>query len=151
MAKPRERRRLQHRGYAEMTSSVAIESALRHLDAGEVHRAEQIFREVLAVEPKSPPHVMRSGWVFPRSHCRAFCQRNAPDTSLVSAVGMSELVSYSQDEYVRTASSLAEDLSRLGSIRSTLRNRMLASPLMDAQRFARNMENAFRDMWRCLV
>ena len=44
---------------------------------------------------------------------------------------------------------LGHDMPRhLKELRSTLRQRMQASPLMDAPRFARNIEAAYRQMWR---
>jgi predicted O-linked N-acetylglucosamine transferase (SPINDLY family) len=46
------------------------------------------------------------------------------------------------------ATSLATDLPRLADLRRTLRQRMRASPLMDAPRFAAAIEAAYRHMWR---
>jgi predicted O-linked N-acetylglucosamine transferase (SPINDLY family) len=68
--------------------------------------------------------------------------------SLLSNVGLAELVTDSQEKYVQLARELAHDLSRLSNLRSTLRKRMEQSPLMDAPRFARNVESAYRQMWR---
>jgi protein O-GlcNAc transferase len=68
--------------------------------------------------------------------------------SILSNVGLPEQVARSDEEYVRIAAALATDLPRLAHLRSTLRQRMQASPLMDAPRFARNMEAAYRQMWR---
>ena len=68
--------------------------------------------------------------------------------SLLSNVGLGELVAFSEDDYVRIAVDLARDRPRLASLRAGLRDRMRASPLMDAPRFARNVESAFHTMWR---
>ena len=68
--------------------------------------------------------------------------------SLLSNVGLSHLVARSVDEYLRIALNLASDLPALAALRSSLRNRMLDSPLMDAPRFVRNIEAAYRQMWR---
>jgi protein O-GlcNAc transferase len=59
-----------------------------------------------------------------------------------------ELIAQNPQQFVRIAANLAGDLPRLGALRATLRNRLQASPLMNAPRFARNMEAAFRAMWR---
>ena len=68
--------------------------------------------------------------------------------SLLSNVGLTELIAGSAGDYVKTAGALAADVPRLAELRSTLRERMASSPLMDAPRFARNVEHAYREMWR---
>jgi len=67
--------------------------------------------------------------------------------SLLSCIGLGELAASSEEDYVRSAVELAGNLPRLADMRATLRSRMQASPLMDAPRFARNVEAAFRSMW----
>jgi predicted O-linked N-acetylglucosamine transferase (SPINDLY family) len=68
--------------------------------------------------------------------------------SLLSSVGLAEFAASSERDYLRMAADLAEDLPRLAELRATMRSRMRASPLMDAPRFARNVEAAYRWMWR---
>ena len=68
--------------------------------------------------------------------------------SILSAAGMPEFVAHSEADYLRLAASLANDLPRLAHLRATLRDRMKASPFMDGPRFARNVEHAYREMWR---
>ena len=63
-------------------------------------------------------------------------------------LGLKELAAETPEEYVALAARLAGDLPRLRQLRSTLRQRMQQSPLMDAKRFAGHMEQAFRQMWR---
>jgi predicted O-linked N-acetylglucosamine transferase (SPINDLY family) len=68
--------------------------------------------------------------------------------SLLSNVGLPELIAETPEQYVHIAADLAKDVPRLAELRRTLRGRMQASPLMDAPRFARNVEAAYRQMWR---
>ena len=68
--------------------------------------------------------------------------------SILSNLGLPELVARDAEQYVRIAAELASDLPRLSKLRATLRERMQSSPLMDAPRFARNVEAAYREMWR---
>ena len=69
-------------------------------------------------------------------------------TSVLRNVGLSELIAQTPDEYVQATVALAKDLPRLANLRSTLRDHMKQSPLVDAPRFARNIEAAYREMWR---
>jgi len=68
--------------------------------------------------------------------------------SLLTNVGLPELVAQTEGDYVRIASELAQDRLRLSALRTSLRARLQASPIMDAAGFARDMETAFRRMWR---
>ena len=68
--------------------------------------------------------------------------------SLLTNLGLPELIAENAAEYVRIAAALAGDLPRLSALRATLRQRMAQSPLLDAPRFAREIEAAYRQMWR---
>lgn len=68
--------------------------------------------------------------------------------SLVRTVGLGDLAAQTVDDYVDIARRLAADLPRLTDIRSRLRQDMMASPLGDAPRFARDLESVFRQMWQ---
>ncbi|OIQ97451.1 photosystem I assembly protein Ycf3 [mine drainage metagenome] len=68
--------------------------------------------------------------------------------SLMSAAGLADWVAESKDEYVKKALFFAGDLSKLVYLRAGLRQQVLTSPLFDASRFARNMENVLWEMWR---
>ena len=62
--------------------------------------------------------------------------------------GSERLIAESRVAYVDSAVRLAGDLPALATLRSQLRPRMAASPLVDAQGFARNLEQAYLQMWR---
>ncbi len=68
--------------------------------------------------------------------------------SILSNLGLGQLVATTADEYISIATSLATDRPQLATLRATLRERLRLSPVMDAARFARDFEEALRAMWR---
>jgi predicted O-linked N-acetylglucosamine transferase (SPINDLY family) len=68
--------------------------------------------------------------------------------SQLTNLGLPELVAFEPEQYVQIAAELAQDQPRLNALRSSLRARMMASPLMDGPRFARNVEAAYRKIWQ---
>lgn len=71
--------------------------------------------------------------------------------SLLRNAGLSELIARTPDAYVRAAVDLAVDRGRLAALRAGLRDRLLASPLLDGAGFARAVEAAFDAMWERAV
>ncbi|MCW5626882.1 MAG: glycosyltransferase, partial [Burkholderiales bacterium] len=68
--------------------------------------------------------------------------------SLLSAIGLDDLVADNPDDYVRLAAMLARDAPRLAALRRGLRDRVKQSALVDAVGFTRALENAYRSMGR---
>jgi len=73
--------------------------------------------------------------------------RSRVGASIMSGVGLQELVASNAEQYVHIAASLAENHSYLSDLRANLRGRMRASRLMDAVSFTENLEAAYRLMW----
>ncbi len=68
--------------------------------------------------------------------------------SLLSAAGHPEWVADDAHGFVRIAASLAGDRARLASIRTSLRDELRASPLLDSQAYAQRFHAAIRECWR---
>jgi protein O-GlcNAc transferase len=68
--------------------------------------------------------------------------------SLLTGLGLTDLVAADADSYVETAVRIARDIDRLARLRTGLRATMRASPLMDEPGFARGMEQVYRRIWR---
>ena len=75
----------------------------------------------------------------------AFAARMAG--SLLQAVGLSELVTYSLEEYERRAVELITAPTRLGELRRQLEAARPSSPLFDTAGYCRNLEAAYEVMW----
>lgn len=71
--------------------------------------------------------------------------------SLLTAAGLADWVADSEDEYVAKAAAFALDTAALARLRVQLRQKVAASPLFDAERFARNFESALWGMWHSSV
>jgi predicted O-linked N-acetylglucosamine transferase (SPINDLY family) len=68
--------------------------------------------------------------------------------SILANIGMSELAGSDAAEFVKVAVEMAGDMPRLENLRKTLRDRIRQSPMSDGKAFAREMETAYRTMWR---
>lgn len=68
--------------------------------------------------------------------------------SILSTLGLGELVAESVDEYVEKAVALGQDVERLAGLRAGLRDRMAASPLCDGAGVARGLERIYRECWQ---
>jgi predicted O-linked N-acetylglucosamine transferase (SPINDLY family) len=68
--------------------------------------------------------------------------------TLLKAAGLSDWVSDSDKNFIKNAVEKSADLSKLGTLRTSLRERLLASDLCNADQFTNNLEHAYRRMWR---
>lgn len=68
--------------------------------------------------------------------------------SILHTMSLPEWIAKDEDGYVEKAVAFSNDLPTLAALRADLRDRLVASPICDAPRFARNLEDAFRGMWR---
>jgi predicted O-linked N-acetylglucosamine transferase (SPINDLY family) len=68
--------------------------------------------------------------------------------SILSTVGLSDLVAGSQEAYVDIAAKLAADQDRRTALHATLRSRLADSPFCDGAGFTRQLEDACRGMWK---
>ncbi|HTW95376.1 MAG TPA: tetratricopeptide repeat protein [Tepidisphaeraceae bacterium] len=67
--------------------------------------------------------------------------------SIVSNIGQTQWIAATPDQFVQIAADLASDLSRLATLRASLRGMLRSSPVMDEPRFINDIESAFRQMW----
>ena len=68
--------------------------------------------------------------------------------SLLRQLGLESFLAGNADEYVHIARRCAQGLPELAALRAGLRARMRASTLMDEHAFIRELESAYRRMWR---
>jgi protein O-GlcNAc transferase len=67
--------------------------------------------------------------------------------SILTAVGLPELITDDLKQYEDLAVALATQPEKLNAIREKLEKNKLSEPLFDTRRFVRNLENAFEQMW----
>jgi len=72
---------------------------------------------------------------------------NVGATLLHRIEGMEKLIAHSEEEYVRIAVNLAQDVNALQSLRQRLRPSMLASPLCDGRTFTDNLTTTLEQIW----
>jgi len=68
--------------------------------------------------------------------------------SVLNALGLDRWIAQHEEGYVANAVALAADAALRGSLRQELRQRLAGSALMDAARYARELEKSYRETWR---
>ena len=76
---------------------------------------------------------------------QSFASRVA--ASLLSAIGLPELIASSQEEYEALAIDLAKSPQRLADLKQKLANNRLTTPLFDTPLFAKSIEVAYIQMY----
>jgi predicted O-linked N-acetylglucosamine transferase (SPINDLY family) len=74
--------------------------------------------------------------------------RERAGLSLLTNIGLQELIAHSVGEYVEKAVALGRAPERIVQLRQGLRERMARSPVMDARGYARDFEALYRLAWR---
>jgi predicted O-linked N-acetylglucosamine transferase (SPINDLY family) len=74
----------------------------------------------------------------------SFAARGA--ASIVTAIGLPEMIARSQVEYEAMAVDLAKNPDKLAAIKAKLAHNRLTTPLFDTERFTRDLERAFEMM-----
>jgi predicted O-linked N-acetylglucosamine transferase (SPINDLY family) len=67
--------------------------------------------------------------------------------SILTTANLADWLAQSPEEYIEKAVRFAADLPRLVTLRAALREKLAASPLMNAPRFTRHFEQALRTAW----
>jgi predicted O-linked N-acetylglucosamine transferase (SPINDLY family) len=149
------------------------QAATRFLDEFAAHGVAAERLRLLPADPSIEAHLARYAEVdlaldpFPYSGATTTCEAlwmGVPvvtfegvthaarvSSSLLRAVGLDELVAQTAEDYAAIALRLANDDADRAELRAGLRERMRASPLGDAERSARDLEAAYRAMWRRFV
>jgi len=68
--------------------------------------------------------------------------------SLLTACGLMDWIACSEQQYLDIAVRQANNLAGLAQLRAGLRERLRASPVCDAEEFARDLQSAFQAMWQ---
>ena len=68
--------------------------------------------------------------------------------AILKTVGCSELVAWTEEEYIQIAVDLALDLPQLKTLRDSLRDKVETSPIVDGVAWARELEGAYLEMFK---
>ena len=68
--------------------------------------------------------------------------------SLLSRVGLTELIANSEEEYISKAINLANKPQKLADLRRQLRPKLQASPLMNSSLITQSIEKVYRSVWQ---
>jgi protein O-GlcNAc transferase len=120
-----------------------IESMADHLAR---HRAADVFLDTLPFNAQTT--AVDALWAgLPVLTClgESSCGRVA--ASLLTAIGLQELITNTQADYEALAIELASNPNKLKAIKDKLESNRLTTPLFDTPRFAKQIEAAYLKMY----
>jgi predicted O-linked N-acetylglucosamine transferase (SPINDLY family) len=121
-----------------------------YLASGEEHLARMALADLFLDTLPFNAHTtaMDALWAgLPVLTCRGQTFAGCVAASLLSALGLPELIADSLEVYEASARALARDAAALSRIRKTLAENRATSPLFDTARFTAGLEAAFIAMW----
>jgi predicted O-linked N-acetylglucosamine transferase (SPINDLY family) len=68
--------------------------------------------------------------------------------SILTSAGLPDFIAHTPEHYLKTALYLAAVVPKTPDLRQEIRRALAASPLMDEVGIVRDVENAYREMWR---
>jgi predicted O-linked N-acetylglucosamine transferase (SPINDLY family) len=110
------------------------------------HQAADLFLDTLLYNAAATASLsLQAG--LPVLTCRGDTFGSRVGASLLTTVGLLELIAEDRSSYERMAIELAENPDRLRALRDRVAATAKSSPLFDTPRFVHNLESAFRQMW----
>lgn len=76
------------------------------------------------------------------------CSERSAAASLLNAIGLPELIARNLDDYRDLALALAPDRAAPATLKAKLSANRPTTALFDTDRFARNLETAYRAIWQ---
>jgi predicted O-linked N-acetylglucosamine transferase (SPINDLY family) len=125
---------------------IVLAPKLAHADHLARHRLADLFLDTLPYNAHTTASdALWAGLPIVTCAGQTFAGRVAG--SLLRAIGLPELVTKSLDDYEKLTLRLARDGDLLAALRARLVRNRMTYPLFDTERFARNIEAAYRQMW----
>ncbi len=72
-------------------------------------------------------------------------------SSILTAIGLPELIAQTLEEYESLAIDLVHNSGKLQMIRQKIMKNRLVEPLFDTPRFTKNLEKAYKEMWKIFM
>jgi protein O-GlcNAc transferase len=72
-------------------------------------------------------------------------------SSILTAIGLSDLIAHSLEDYEALAVCLARSPGELQAVRQRLEKNRSTEPLFDTPRFVKNLEQGYKEMWRIFL